>query len=382
MKYYKAYIFSICCILSHFSFGQGYQNLNLQFDGNNRSYSLYVPDSYTGNESVPLIFNFHGGGDDISSQIYLADMSPIADTANCILVYPQALSDPNDGGSNNWIHKDPTDVDDVYFVEALINAIDADYNIDRDRVYACGYSLGGEFTYELACRLNDQIAAVGAVSRTMGGYQEELCNPQHPTGILTILGTADLVSPYEGLEFGGVFYYISADAVHNYWNNYNNITSAPMVIDVPDTNPSDGSTVEHYIWGQGDGCVNVEHFKVIGGDHDWPGTTGNMDINSSLEIWRFVSRYNRNGLIGCSTNTTSVSQNTTVRIYPNPVSASINLLEPIDYDSKYQILSLDGSIIQEGILRQGESSLKLNSFPNGLYFLKLENLINRFVRID
>ena len=45
--------------------------------------------------------------------------------------------------------------------------------------------------------------------------------------------------------------------------------------------------------------------KVIGGDHDWPGTFGNMDINASEEIWYFVSKYDINGLIDCNTVTTS-----------------------------------------------------------------------------
>ena len=32
-------------------------------------------------------------------------------------------------------------------------------------------------------------------------------------------------------------------------------------------------------------------YKVIGGDHDWPGDYGNMDIDSSEEIWVFFSQY-------------------------------------------------------------------------------------------
>lgn len=113
------------------------------------------------------MFSFHGGGGDIDGQIFADNMSAIADTAGFIIVYPQARPDPNDGGSANWLHKDPTDVDDVFFVETLIENIENQYEIDENRVYACGYSLGGEFTYELVCRLNEKIAAVGVVARTM-----------------------------------------------------------------------------------------------------------------------------------------------------------------------------------------------------------------------
>ena len=45
----------------------------------------------------------------------------------------------------------------------------------------------------------------------------------------------------------------------------------------------------------------VEELKVIGGGHDWPGSFGNMTIDANREIWQFVSRYDINGLIGCTT---------------------------------------------------------------------------------
>ena len=49
-------------------------------------------------------------------------------------------------------------------------------------------------------------------------------------------------------------------------------------------------------------------FKVIGGGHTWPGSNfssgiTNYDIDACVEIWRFFSRYDINGLI---TNTTLI----------------------------------------------------------------------------
>ena len=67
--------------------------------------------------------------------------------------------------------------------------------------FVCGYSLGGEFVYELLCRLNNKIAAGVAVARTMGQYQYENRNPQHPTAIMTIFGTEDYESNYNGVVY-------------------------------------------------------------------------------------------------------------------------------------------------------------------------------------
>ena len=44
------------------SFGQQQINKTLFFDGQNRSYIVYIPASYNANSSTPILFNFHGGG--------------------------------------------------------------------------------------------------------------------------------------------------------------------------------------------------------------------------------------------------------------------------------------------------------------------------------
>jgi len=119
------------------------------------------------------------------------------------------------------------------------------------------------------------------------------CSPKHPTPVLTIHGTEDY---YDGLIYQDITYYISLDDLNNYWANYNNTDTTPTIVQMPNLNSSDESTVEHYSWNNGDGGVSVEHYKVIGGGHDWPGSFGNMDIDASLEIWNFVSKYDINGL--------------------------------------------------------------------------------------
>ena len=83
----------------------------------------------------------------------MSDFRPI-DT-NFILVYP--LEDPNDGNFTNWLHKDPTDHKDIFFIEYLIDTLSTQFNIDNSRVYMTGYSLGGMFSYELACQLNEKL---------------------------------------------------------------------------------------------------------------------------------------------------------------------------------------------------------------------------------
>ena len=275
------------------------------YDGNNREFILYIPSSYSSSTPTPLLFAFHGGtgyADDFMN--YEADFRPIADTAGFILVYPQALGDPNDCFNTSWLHKDPTDHKDIFFVEAIIDTLSTLYNIDSDRIYACGYSLGGMFSYELACNLNYKIAAISSVSGAafIGAFGN--CDLFHPTAVLTINGTADNEHPYN--DQSGVFFPVPD--INDFWASQNNTDQTPVVTTITDYDPTDGSTVERYSWLNGDNCVYVEELKVINGGHQWPGTFGNMDIDASNETWRFVSKFNTSGLINCSSTNTENKQ--------------------------------------------------------------------------
>lgn len=348
-------------------------------DGNIRSYDLYVPNSYDGSVAFPLIFSFHGGSGTIADQQWIADMRPHADTANFIIVYPQALPDPNDNNSTNWLHKDPTNHDDVFFVEAMIDSISDEYIIDNNRIYACGYSLGGEFTYELACRLNHKIAAFSAVARTMQQFQYDNCNPVHPTGIQTILGTADSISPYNGLIWGGYTYYVSADDMHSYWVDYNNADNNAIVTAVDNINLNDGSSVDKRRWENGDNCVAVEELRVNNGGHDWPGSFGNMDIDATTEIWNFVSKYDLNGLIDC--HNTSINQtNSNLRVFPNPVTDFLTIKSEISNHQTYSIYSILGVKLLDGTTSENKT-INTSTLPSDIYILKIGTKNIKFLKL-
>ncbi len=290
-------------------------NKTLDFDGLNREYIIYLPSNFDNTTSHPVMFNFHGGSDLASNFIFANDMRPIADTAKFIAVYPQGAvdyegADPGTQPSTSWLHKAPTNHDDIFFIEAIIDDLNNEYLIDQDRIYACGYSEGAIFSYELACRLNHKIAAIGAVSGSMldDYYRNDIygwgpCNPSHPTSIMLIPGTLDQNphSNYNGFSYLDLPLYMSVEEITSYWSNYNNANPIPSVESLEDVNPYDGSTVEQNTWENPD-CIKVIELKVIDGDHEWPGTSGNMDINASEEIWNFVSKYDLNGAINCSSS--------------------------------------------------------------------------------
>ena len=354
---------------------QTFISQTIQHDGLTREYSLYVPPSYDGTTNFPLLFNLHGGGGTNTAWQAASDMRPIADTADFILVYPQARPDPSDGNSFNWISKTPGTFDDVPFFSSMIDAIASNYQIDQNRIYACGYSLGGDMTFELGCKLNNRIAAIAPVARTMQANPSSFCSPVHPTGVLTILGTDDLVSPYNGIVFAGIEYYISAAATHSYWATQNNCNPTATMTTV---SPS----VERYTWSTPSGCAYVEELKVLGGGHDWPGSFGNMTIDSDSEIWRFVSRYDINGLIGCST--TSINENNgqtdNFKIFPNPFKKELTIEVKSIQSKAFSIYNVIGELVISGKLNSQVNTIDLSSLAPNLYILNIENKSIRVIK--
>ncbi len=373
----KKILISIMATTAIFTSGysQTFISQTIQNDGLTRGYSIYVPASYDGTTNFPLLFNLHEGGGTNSAWQASSNMRPIADTADFILVYPQARPDPSDGNSFNWIPKVPGTFDDVPFFSSLIDTIASNYQIDQNRIYACGYSLGGDMTFELGCKLNNRIAAIAPVARTMQSNPNSFCSPVHPTGVLSILGTNDWVSPYNGIVFGGIEYYISAAATHRYWATHNNCDTTATISTV---SPS----VERYTWSTSSGCAYVEELKVIGGGHDWPGSFGNMTIDANEEIWQFVSRYDINGLIGCAT--TSIHENNSMlenySVYPNPVNTRLTIDLGLAEEKEFKLYNSNGELVLSGVLNSQISIIDLSSLASNVYILNIENQSIRLIK--
>lgn len=265
-----------------------YSNTNAQtivHDGLNREYVLYIPNSYDGTSSIPLMLNFHGFGGSASEYMLEADMRSIAESDTFILVYPQGScvdgtshwnACPN-GGDNK------STADDFGFIEALINQITSSHNVDLERVYASGYSNGGMMAYGLANYKSELIAAVASVS---GSMLDCIGPTSHPMPVVHLHGTSDGVLPYNGSND-----WSSAQSTLDHWISFNNTTTNPTVT----IDNSSGTTIEHYVYDQGDSLVSVEHYKYIGGDHVWF-SSNYQGQNTSRLVWDFVSRYDINGL--------------------------------------------------------------------------------------
>lgn len=363
----------IFLLFSGITLAQQTINGSITHGGLTRTYILYVPASYSAGTPVPLVFNFHGYTSNSNDQMLYADFRPIADTANFILVHPMGTLD----GSNQpyWNSGWGGSVDDIGFTSALIDSLSADYSINPNRIYSTGMSNGGFMSYTLACELSDRIAAIASVTGTMNVNQSATCSAQHPMPVMEIHGTADATVPYTGNAAMA-----SIATAMNYWVNFNNCTSTPTVTPVTNSSTTDGCTAEYSVWSNGDNGVEVEHYKIIGGGHTWPGApiaigVTNYDINASKLIWIFFSKYDLNGAIG-PVGVNELAQNK-LSVHPNPSSDFI-ALEGVEDLSSIEVVSMTGRKVVCGF---ENSKIDIRSLNNGVYFISIDGNVVRFVKM-
>jgi polyhydroxybutyrate depolymerase len=310
--------------------------------GINRTYSFYVPASYVPGEPLPLVIGLHGLSSSGADFAQYRDFRPIADTANFIVAHP-------DGstlfGQRFWNYANilGSTVDDVGFLEALIDTIAGQYVINAQRVYCVGMSNGSFMAYKMACA-SDRFAAVGGVTGSMGVSMLGNCTPPTPTPVIHIHGTEDDTNPYAGTST-----MVGIEALMTYWVDHNSCDPTPQIFPVPDNDPNDGATAERHLYTGGINGSTVEHFKVIGGGHSWPNSPmpGSseitcMDFDASVEIWRFFSQYG----LGLSTSAAEVVKQH-VAVWPNPTNGPLHLQSGGFPITGIQVLDMQGRVVME-----------------------------------
>ena len=371
---------TILLVLIGFSFPISAQqtiNGSMIHNGIQRDYILYIPAIYDGSTDVPLVLNFHGYGSNANEQMFYGDFRDIADTEGFLLVHPQGTIKNGDQQWNVGFLGNGNTTDDVGFTEALIDELANLYTINLDRVYATGMSNGGFMSFLLACQLSEKIAAVASVTGSMTPDTYDACNAQQPTPILQIHGTGD-----SNVLYNGDTWTRSIEDVISYWVNYNNCETSPTTTALTDINRLDGSTVEHIIYSGGDNGVTTEHMKIIGGGHTWPSSAitlpgTNQDINASMEIWHFFSRFDINGIL-------SVPEfdNIQVNIYPNPTNSNINLSLSFSKEVNYELFSLLGKQLIVGTIKSNNQEIDLSNLPPNIYYLKLANQVFKILKTN
>lgn len=355
---------------------------SIPYDGYDRTYLVHLPTGYTGNTSLPLIIAMHGGFGNAYNMQNQSQLSVKADLENFIVVYPEGV----EGGALNisswnagWCcgFSSNTNIDDVGFIDSLLNTLIAEYAVDTNRIYATGMSNGGFMSYRLACELSDRIAAIAPVGCSMSMTS---CTPDRPMPVIHFHSTLDSNVPYLG-GYGDGFsnhYNSPLDSVLNAWSNKNSCSTLNDTI-------IDNSQYIFKKWTNCDCSSEIHYYRTEDGGHSWPGgvqtQTGDPAstyLNATDLMWSFFQQHS----LDC--NPLSVSDDLlnekNISIYPNPTKGNFSIDLGSKFNSvKVNITDLSGRLVQSKEFKDTDL-LKLNiDAPAGIYLMKIESDKSRAV---
>lgn len=262
-------------------------------DDRNRFFYVYTPKKYTGNQPVPVVVYLHGVGymgvEDVADLYEPKQFIPIADTANFILLVPVAETFEK-SGMRAWNSKAGfgflgqgfsmnQDVDDVGFINAMLDKAIKLYNVDESRIYLCGFSMGGFMTQRMAIESNTRFAAFASNSGTIGGVVRDR-NIHRSIPMAHLHGTKDPTISYASPKIGK-----GAEETVQYWVEKNNCKTRPIAHTTYQDYDRKLDTiivVDHYVYSNGE--VNVEFFKKNESVHTWLAGDSKM-------IWNFFRKY-------------------------------------------------------------------------------------------
>ncbi len=346
---------SICCLAKAQTI-----TLNIQHQNVTRNSTVYLPSGFNAQNQYPLVFNLHGYTSSAAQQMPYSTMNNVADTAKFIVCYPDGIANAWNPGFTGVYG---TGQDDVGFISKLIDTLIALYNVNPNKVYSCGMSMGGYMSSRLACDLENRIAAIAGVTGLIADSAAFYCTLSRKVPAMYIHGTADNVVSYNGfLNSYGV------EKTINFWRGKNGCTSISDTVNIPNTSLLDNCTAERISYKTCDEGAEVVLIKITNGGHTWPGglidipSNGNTnrDFNASATIWNFFNRFSLNQ----STVVKDDFSASSINVFPNPFHHELK----VETADAIESITLFNTIGQVALKADGAQTLNTDFLQQGVYY--------------
>lgn len=254
-----------------------------------REYIYYAPPRLKPNS--PLVFAVHGYTDNALNFMNYTKMNSWADSLGFAVCYPQGSIDNK--GNTYWyvgysFHQNNDIKNDIGFIEALAVFLQSKHKHDPARTYITGMSNGGDLCVTLACKPSQIFKAyapvVGclmAATHATSKYQQSPMLFMNGTADSTTFYAGDILNkqnygPYWGTEYM-VQYFVTKNA------------GVQVATDTLRTRmKADKTMAVRYRYTNGHDNTNpITSYKIVGGGHDWTGSSGSKCIDASREIVNF-----------------------------------------------------------------------------------------------
>lgn len=261
-------------------------NDSILIDGHYRSFHFNLPSKKNTNSS--LIFVLHGsGGNGLKAMKGASKLVTLSESENLLVLFPDAyLKNWNECRKNAPAVANIENIDEDAFFSKMIDYCEEKHKINKRRVFAIGTSGGGHMVYKFAMTMPEKFKAITAIVANLPDSTNMDCiEKKVPMPVMIINGTNDLTNPYNGgISAKNKGLVRSTNDTFQYWATLGGYKGEPSMEMLPDTDPSDGKTIEKYYYKE-KGKPEVVLLKVINGEHNNP-----KDIDVFLESWSFFKR--------------------------------------------------------------------------------------------
>jgi polyhydroxybutyrate depolymerase len=245
----------------------------LDVKGETYTYRLYLPKDLA--KGAPLVMVLHGSGQNgaqIRSETGYG-FERLADQHGFAVVYPSGKSfDWNDCSKTGDFLVNGRELDDVSYLNSLVDRLVATQGFDPRRVFATGVSAGGFMSLRLALESPARFRAVAAVSANVPAADNFKCKPaEQGTSVMIMNGTQDTIVPYGGgeVELWGMFFQNgqvrSSEESAQYFVTQNKL---PLQ-EKPEVPPSATTNLQRMQW-RDEGRLEVELVTILEGGHGMP----------------------------------------------------------------------------------------------------------------
>jgi polyhydroxybutyrate depolymerase len=193
-----------------------------------------------------------------------------AEFTGSVIVYPDAVGA---SAGHTWAlgcakctAADAAGIDDYAFMNDLIKRLVQKYSVDATKVYVAGFSLGGSFAHDIACRAGGVVAGAAVVGSTPSADELTQCKPTRAIPVILILGDADPNIPWEG---GGDLHYASAEQTAQTWATWNGCTGAPELAVLGSVSGAPGGAQRTYYSTCAPGG-SVRLYRMVNAAQTWP----------------------------------------------------------------------------------------------------------------
>ena len=196
--------------------------------GADRPAEVFLPESNQSNYQSGVLINLHGYSGDSISQTSYTFLKESALAAGLAYVAPEGLKDASGNrfwnASNACCDFAKNGVNDVEYIDGLIDEMAKVFDLDKKRIYLFGHSNGHFMSYQYLCTSKNQVAAIAGLAGSMD-IDPAQCSGK-TANVLHIHGDADATISYDG---GSLFAqsYPSVNEVAKRWSNNNQCTANP-----------------------------------------------------------------------------------------------------------------------------------------------------------